>query len=215
MVTGTPTKIRKIHIDNAIKRKFLSELGVNSDLPIILIFGGSQGAQKINEAVYELIKNKLNDKYQIIWAAGPKQFDIFKEKFTSCQMDINNLKNAKVLPYIYNMEEMMNMADLLVCRSGAMTVTEIAIVGKPAIFVPLPSKMANRQEDNAKVLEKIGAAKIISNEEINFENLSNQINEIISDEQKVKKMGELASTLATHNVLDKIYDEIEKITKIK
>lgn len=215
VVTGTPTKIKKIHIDNAIKRKFLSELGVNSDLPIVLIFGGSQGAQKINEAVYDLIKNKLNDKYQIIWAAGPKQFDIFKDKFAQNKMDINNLNNAKVLPYIYNMEEMMNMADLLVCRSGAMTVTEIAIVGKPAIFVPLPSKMANRQEDNAKVLEKIGAAKIISNDIVNSENLSKQINDIISDENKVKQMGELAGSLATHNVVDKIYEEIEKIIKVK
>ena len=57
----------------------------------------------------------------------------------------------------------MNVSDIIVARSGAMTITEISIVGKPAIFIPLPSNLANRQEDNARVFEKNGAAKIILN----------------------------------------------------
>ena len=186
-------------------------MGIKNDLPIVLIFGGSQGAQKINEAVFDLINNDLNEKYQIILSCGAKQFDIMKEKFETLGKNINNLKNVKIMPYIYDMSEMMNMADLLVCRSGAMTVTEVAIVGKPAIFVPLPSRMANRQEDNAKVLEKIGAAKIINNEEINYTNLSSKIDEIILDEDKLIKMGENAHKLATENVEEKIYNEIIKL----
>ncbi len=214
IVTGTPTKLKKINIDIAKKKKLLSDIGIKNDgLPIVLVFGGSQGAQKINESVYELIKRNLNKNYQIIWATGPKQFDIIKEKFEKENLSINNLKNVKILPYIYNMEEMMNISDLLICRSGAMTVTEISIVGKPAIFIPLPSKMANRQEDNARVLQKIGAAKIIQNEVINYENLSNEIDDIITKPLELKEMGELAETLAPTNVLDKIYNEIDKIVK--
>ncbi len=87
--------------------------------------------------------------------------------------------------------------------------------GKPAIFVPLPSKMANRQEDNAKVLEKIGAAKIIKNDIINYQNLSSKINSLILDKEKLEEMGKLANELAPVDVLDKIYNEIEKVIKRK
>ena len=213
VVTGTPTKIKKMNININQKIKLLGEIGIRNNLPIVLIFGGSQGAQKINEAVYDLIKHDLNKKYQIILSCGAKQYDIIKEKLELSGKNINNLKNIKILPYIYNMDEMMNIADLLVCRSGAMTVTEISIVGKPAIFVPLPSRLANRQEDNAKVLEKIGAARIISNDNINYQTLSKKIDSIILDKQKLKKMGEQAKTLETKNVLDKIYLEREKVLK--
>ena len=211
VVTGNPTKVKKLNIDSAKKKKLLSNVGIKNDLPIVLIFGGSQGAQKINEAVFDLVNKELNKNYQIILSCGAKQFDIMKEKFELENKNINNLKNTKILPYIYNMDEMMNVADLLVCRSGAMTVTEIAIVGKPAIFVPLPSKMANRQEDNAKVLEKIGAAKIIDNDIINYQNLSSNIDNIILDKDKLSIMGKQASKLATENAEEKIYNEIIKL----
>lgn len=213
VVTGTPTKIRKIDISKDRKKKILEEIGIKNDLPIVLVFGGSQGAQKINEAVTELIKKHKNEKYQIIWATGTKQYDIVKEEFEKYNININNIKNVKALPYIYNMEEMMNISDLLVCRSGAMTITEISIVGKPAIFIPLPSMSANRQEDNALVLKKIGAAKIILNKDVNGENLSEEIESIIEDETELLEMGKVASSIAPSNVEEKIYNEIEKLMK--
>ena len=73
------------------------------------------------------------------------------------------------------MEEVMNAADLLVCRSGAITITEISKLGKPAIFIPLPSMSANRQEDNARVLENLNAAKVILNAELNKDILNEYI----------------------------------------
>jgi UDP-N-acetylglucosamine--N-acetylmuramyl-(pentapeptide) pyrophosphoryl-undecaprenol N-acetylglucosamine transferase len=212
VVTGTPTKVKKMNITYTEKMKILNSIGIKSDLPIVLIFGGSQGAKKINDSVYNLIKNNMNKKYQIIWATGLKQFDVIKSAFKSDNLDIEKLKNVKILPYIYNMDELMNVSDLLICRSGAMTITEISIVGKPAIFIPLPSKMANRQEDNAKVLEKIGAAKIISNELINYQNLAENIDSVIQDRILLSEMGTKALSLAPHNVEEKIYKEIKCIT---
>ena len=211
VVTGTPTKVKKLDISLSRKREILEAVGVKNDLPIVLIFGGSQGAQKINEAVYDIIKSKINQKYQIIWATGPKQFDIIKEQFEKDNLNINNLENTKVLPYIYNMDELMNVSDLLVCRSGAMTITEITIVGKPAIFIPLPSKMANRQEDNARVLEKIGAAKIILNENVSRDTLGNEINDIILKSDELEEMGKLALNLAPVEAIEKIYGEIKAV----
>ena len=213
VVTGNPTKIKKLYIARDEKKKILDDLGIRNELPIVLIFGGSQGAQKINEAVVEMIKEKRNNDYQIVWATGQNQYDIVKESFEKDNLSIKGLQNVKVLSYIYNMEELINIADLVICRSGAMTITELAICSKPAIFVPLPSKAANRQEDNARVLEKLGAAKIILNNELNGSNLSEQIDDIIKDKLKLQKMGESANTIAPHNVEEKIYEEIQKIIK--
>ena len=195
------------------KREILEEIGIKNELPIVLIYGGSQGAQKINQAVEELIKDKKNEKYQIIWATGPKQYDLVKEYFEKNDININRIDNVKIIPYIYNMEEMMNISDLMVCRSGAMTITEISIVGKPAIFIPLPSMSANRQEDNALVLKKIGAAKIILNEKLTSENLASEINDIIYDEHELAEMGKIASTIAPTDVEEKIYQEIVELIK--
>lgn len=213
VVTGTPTKIRKIDVSKTRKKEILEEIGIKNDLPIVLIYGGSQGAQRINEAVIDLITSNKNKDYQIIWATGPKQYDIVKENFEKQNIYINSIKNVKILPYIYNMEELMNISDLLVCRSGAMTITEVSIVGKPAIFIPLPSMSANRQEDNALVLKKIGAAKMILNNEVNGTNLAEEIDDIIHDKLELDEMGKMANTIAPSNVEEKIYEEIVKVLK--
>jgi UDP-N-acetylglucosamine--N-acetylmuramyl-(pentapeptide) pyrophosphoryl-undecaprenol N-acetylglucosamine transferase len=93
------------------------------------------------------------------------------------------------------------------------TITEVAIVGKPAIFVPLPSMSANRQEDNARVLEKIGAAKMILNKELNGDILASQIDDIIFDRVELEEMGRIAMTVAPKDVEEKIYEEIKKVVK--
>ena len=211
VVTGTPTKIRKIEVSSQRKQEILKELGIKNLLPIVLVFGGSQGAQAINKAVEELVVNKLNKDYQIIWATGAKQFDLIKEDFEKRDLNIGAFQNVKMIPYIYNMEEMLNISDLMVCRSGAMTITEIAIVEKPAIFIPLPSMSANRQEDNARVLEKLGAAKVILNNELNAEILSKEIDSIIKDDDLLFDMGENAGKIAPHDVEEKIYNEIKNV----
>ena len=213
VVTGTPTKVKKINVTYTEKNRILSNLGIDINLPLVLVFGGSQGAKRINDSVFELIKNGLNKKYQIVWATGPKQFEIIKNKFNEVNLNVNDLKNTKILPYIYNMDEMLNICDLAICRSGAMTVTEISIVGKPAIFIPLPSKMANRQEDNALVLKNIGAAEMILNDRVNYQNLSDMIDRLIDDKVLLNNMGENARRLAPENVEEKIYQEIKKIMK--
>ena len=210
--TGTPAKFTEEDIFNLNKEQCINKLKLeNINKKIVLVTCGSQGAKKINDSVYNIIKNNLNKKYQIVWATGPKQFDIIKTALKNDSIDIEKLNNVKILPYIYNMDEMMNISDLLICRSGAMTITEISIVGKPAIFIPLPSKMANRQEDNAKVLEKIGAAKIISNNVVDYQNLSEMIDFIIQDRIRLEEMGKIAKTLAPENTEEKIYNEIKSI----
>ena len=102
----------------------------------------------------------------------------------------------------------MNVADLVIARSGAMTITEVAKVGKPAIFIPLPNVSQDHQEYNARVLANVGAAEIIQNSELNESILSSSIKKIILHKDKMISMGEAARTVAPSDVEEKIYREI-------
>jgi len=209
--TGTPVKIRKKEYSINEKNEIIKANGLSEVKPIILIFGGSQGAQKINDAVIGILTENLNKNYQIIWATGPKQYDLIKEKLVKNKLDIENIENAKILPYIYNMEEIMNIANVIVARSGAMTITEICNLGKASILIPLPNVSQDHQLYNAKVLEKIGAAQIILNNELTKDNLNESINSIATNSNKMKIMGEKALKEALYNVEDKIFKEIKEV----
>lgn len=213
-VTGTPTKVKRILMPESKKQELLRQNGLKENKPIVLVFGGSQGAKSINNSLLEIIVQKRNTTYQIMWAVGPKGYEevkqILKEKYN---LSIDGISDVKIVPYIYNMEEMLNVVDLVVSRSGAMTITEIANVGKPAIFVPFPFATENHQEYNAKVLEKVGAAKIILDKELTAEKLNFEICETIRDKQKMLEMGKKANQIATINVEQKIYQEIKKVLK--
>ena len=211
--TGTPVKIKKQNYTKEEKNKILNNENLSSDLPIVLVFGGSQGAQKINEAIIGILENNQNKNYQIMWATGPKQYEIIKQELKNKNIDIEKVKNAKIVPYIYNMEEVMNISDIIVARSGAMTITEISNLGKPSILIPLPNVSQDHQLYNAKVLENIGAANIILNNELSKENLSETIEKIVNDNKLMKNMGEKAYSKSVHNVQEKIYKEIKKVTK--
>lgn len=206
--TGTPVKTKKQNYTAEQKKEIIQKAGLKNDKPIALIFGGSQGARKINEAILEIIHTGKNKDYQMIWATGPKQYDIIKEKLEDNNQNINYIQNTKILPYIYNMEEIMNVVDLIVARSGAMTITEIAKVGKPSILVPLPNVSHDHQLYNAKVLQNVGAADIILDNELTGEKLNSNIESIVLNKEKCKSMGEKALTVATDNVENKIYAQI-------
>ena len=233
VVTGTPTKVKnlKYSIQQVDEKK--NELGFDKNKKLVLIFGGSQGAKSINEAVKDLIvkRNKYsnntisitdkngnmstidlaNDDYQIIWAIGKGQYNNIKDEFAKYKIDINNISNVKALPYIYNMEEIMNVADLIVSRSGAMTITEIEKVGKPAIFVPFPYAAENHQEYNARAVENVGAAKVILDKDLNSEILDRTIKEIIENDDELKQMGKRSLLLSVNDVEDRIYAQIKSV----
>ena len=211
VVTGTPTKIKSSKLTDEEKANLRSALMLKNELPLVLVFGGSQGARSINNAIVGIIENKLNKNYQIIWAAGKGNFENIKKQLAEKNMDINNIENAKIMPYIYNMQEVMETSDLVVSRSGAMTITEISNLAKPAIFIPFPFATENHQEYNAKVLEKVGAAKIILDKNLNYKNLNDTIELMVSNKEQLKEMGKKAEKIANTNVEENIYNEIRNI----
>lgn len=206
--TGTPIKIQKKRYNLNQRDKIIKECGLDNTKPIVLVYGGSQGAQKINEALIEIIENKLNKVYQVIWATGPKQYDVIKEKLEDKNININLIPNMKIMPYIYNMEEIMNISDLIVARSGAMTITEISSLEKASILIPLPNVSNNHQLYNAKVLENVKAAKIIENDMLKGKLLNSTINEIVLNKDAFEEMGKNASKVSIKNTKEKIYEQI-------
>ena len=210
VVTGTPTKIKNKNMSLSEKKEILSKLGFENDLPYVLVFGGSQGAKSINEALINIIKDSKNKNYNLIWATGSGSYEDIKTQLEKNKINVESLKNTKVIPYIYNMEEILNAVDLVVSRSGAMTITEISNVGVPAIFIPFPFATENHQEYNARVLEKIGAAKIILDKDLTAEILHSKIEELTSNPQLMKEVGIRARKNSIADVEDKIYKEIKK-----
>ncbi len=213
IITGNPIKIKKLELSEDKKKQIKNDLGLSEDKFTVLVFGGSQGAQSINRSLIEIIVNKKNRNYQIIWAAGPEQYKKIEDKLKEVNVNIDNINNAKIVPYIYNMEEVMNACDLVVCRSGAMTITEIACTGKPAIFIPFPYATENHQEFNARVLVNVDAAEMILDKDLNSEILSNTISKIAKDKNKLKAMSENAIKMYIPDVEEKIYNEIKELVK--
>ncbi|MBR3134260.1 MAG: undecaprenyldiphospho-muramoylpentapeptide beta-N-acetylglucosaminyltransferase [Clostridia bacterium] len=229
-VTGTPIKGKNLNYDKSTIELKKDEYGLDSKKPLVLVFGGSQGSKSINKAMKEIVINrfkheeKLKDdsikfqvrsnpnfnKYQVIWASGPSQYDSIKTDLIEENLNIDNLKGVKIMPYIYNMDEIMNVADLIVCRSGAMTVTELEEMGKPSILIPYPFAAENHQEYNARALEDEGAAKVILDKDLNSKLLNDTINNLISNEKNLRKMGNKSRELSISNVEDKIYTEIKE-----
>ncbi len=208
VVTGTPTKIKKIQMSEKAKQETQKRLGFEKDLPMVLAFGGSQGAKSINDSLIQIIEEKKNKDYNLIWSAGAKGYEELKKKWGE---KIETYPNAKVVPYIYNMEELYNAVDLVVCRSGAMTITEIATVGKPAIFIPFPFATENHQEYNARVLADKKAAKIILDKNLTAERLNKEIENLIRYPHKMKEMGIIAEKNAKKDVEKHIYEEIKNV----
>lgn len=209
VITGTPTKIKDLQLTLIEKKEVLKQLGLKQDKPVVLVFGGSQGAKAINDVMVKIINEKKNKEYQIIWATGPIQFDIIRQHLKN----MSALEGVKIVPYLYQMEEIMNASTIIIARSGAMTITEIAIVGKPAIFIPLPYVSQNHQEYNAKVLENVGAAYIILNKDLKAEDLNKKIEEILQTPNQIIQMGENARKVALRDAEERIYQEIEKLVR--
>ena len=205
--------MRDLNLTDSQKEQRIKKLAFDTYRPIVLVFGGSQGAKKINDTMMDLIRKKIYHNYQIVWATGPKQFEEVKEVLSKENIDIEMLSDIRVMPYIYNMEEIMNISSVLVCRSGAMTVSEIIKLGKAAIFIPLPGVSENHQEYNARVLEKVGAARVILNDELTAEKLNDELTEILSSKDNLKQMGINAKMLDVSNVEQRIYDEIVKLVE--
>jgi UDP-N-acetylglucosamine--N-acetylmuramyl-(pentapeptide) pyrophosphoryl-undecaprenol N-acetylglucosamine transferase len=176
----------------------------------LLIFGGSQGSRVINEAMVGalLFLARLKDRLDIVHQTGPKELETVKEGYRA-----SAFTGARVVPYLDPMSAELAAADLVVSRSGAMTVGELAAVGRAAILIPFAAAADNHQELNARAVEKAGGAIVITERELSPERLGLAINEIANDPERAARMGAAAKSLASPDATKKIVDLLEKIVR--
>lgn len=171
IVTGNPIKL---NISSLSKQEAKQKLNITNDLPIILSFGGSLGSLTINNIILDIMKTK---KYNHIHSYG-KNNKSFEDKF-------DTKENQNVREYIYNMEECMSACDLIICRAGAMTLSEIATAGKPAILIPSPNVANNHQLYNAKSYAEKFTASVIEEKDLTTDKLINEIDRLLKMENNV------------------------------
>ncbi len=205
VVTGNPVR-QSIEFSQITKDEARSKLRITAP-KVILIFGGSLGAQSINEVVLRNLNYFINEKIQIIWQTGKSDY----KKISSI---IENLDKKYIMctDFISDMALVYAAADLVICRAGALAVAELCISGKPSVLVPFPFAAEDHQNYNARVLEKAGAAVVIQDKELS-DRFLNEVKEIIHNDEKLKKMGEAASKLAVRNSAEKIKQELMSIIK--
>ncbi len=207
VVTGNPVRGDILTADKEQSRQTLKL----DERPVILSFGGSLGARKINEAVADLVARSGKDaKYQHIHAYG-KFGDWFPELVNEKGADISKCPNLDVRPYIDNMPVCMAAADLVICRAGAITLSEIQAMGKPAILIPSPNVAENHQYHNAMALVNAGAAEIIEESELSGQLLMQKADKMLESADKLNKISENSRKMAITDANERIYSVIKKI----
>lgn len=201
VVTGLPIRGELISADRDFSR---AELGVD-ERPVILSMGGSLGARVINTAVTQLIEERYDRKncyfLHATGKAGVGMFDVIqKEKGISLAEN----KHIMLREYINDMHRCMAAADLVICRAGASSLSEIQAMGKPSILVPYPYAAENHQYYNAMELVKNDAAILIEEKDFTGDRLIKEIDALLADKKRLETLGANAKKMA-------IYDATERI----
>ncbi len=207
VITGNPVRGEILTAD---KEKSRQELGLDSR-PVVLSFGGSLGARRINEAVADLVSRSGKDgKYQHIHAYG-SYGDWFPEFVEQKGTDINQCGNLDIRPYIDNMPVCMAAADLVICRAGAITLSELQAMGKPAILIPSPNVAENHQYHNAMALVNAGAAEIIEENNLSGESLMKKVDEMLGNPERLNRICQNSRSMAITDANERIYSVVKKL----
>lgn len=204
-ITGNPVRTELLNMTRENARK---KLGIDNDSVLILSFGGSLGAAKINEAVSGFIKwHNGTDKFYHIHGTGKSGFTDFNATLS----EISLSDKIDVREYIKDMDVCMAAADLIVCRAGAITLSELLACGKPAILIPSPYVAENHQFHNAMTLKRIGAAEIIEENELTAQKLIDVVSQLTQDKSRLAKMADAARKGAIIDANDRIYQIVMRL----
>jgi UDP-N-acetylglucosamine--N-acetylmuramyl-(pentapeptide) pyrophosphoryl-undecaprenol N-acetylglucosamine transferase len=168
--------------------------------PTLLVFGGSQGAQAINQAMVAAAPVVLRQipALHIIHQTGERDYNDVQAAYERAGV------SAEVSAFIDDMPAAFARADLLLCRSGASTVAEITAAGKPAIFVPFPRAADDHQRRNAEAIAQGGAAVLVPQSELTPERLAQVVTELFGDPRRLKEMSAQARALSHHDAAGRV-----------
>ncbi len=201
VLTGCPSHEPTPSLDKATARK---ELGLQESLKTVFVFGGSQGSEKINTVFVDMLEQfKKNMNVQVIHISGPKNYDKLKVRYKNLGIPF------ALFPFFDKIELAYTAADLVICRAGALTVTELALFQKPAILIPYPHAKGH-QEANALTLCRAEVAKMLRDQYLSAVGLKENMLDVLANFQAPGKFDNLNKDFSLH-AAKRLADEIIKL----
>ncbi|MFD2202297.1 undecaprenyldiphospho-muramoylpentapeptide beta-N-acetylglucosaminyltransferase [Shivajiella indica] len=204
LYTGNPVRKDILQLEGK-KEKAMAHFGLNPDRKVILVLGGSLGARTINQAVLTDMKAIEDSGYQMLWQSGKFYFKEMSEK-----VNLSGLKHIHVMEFIKEMDLAYAAADLVVSRAGALSVSELSLVGKPVIFIPSPNVAEDHQTKNAMAYVSENAALLLKDVEA-VGKLKEVTDGLFADENKARKLGENIKKMAKPDAAIEIVEALESI----
>ena len=208
-VTGTPVRPDFYRFTRAEARE---KLGIPRSEPVALCFWGSLGAAHMNEYMEEFMTLAVKDgvPFRLIQGAG-RSFAPMSDHLKERGIDLDRYPRLDLREYIYDMPAVMAASDLVLCRSGAATLSEVAAVSKPAILVPSPNVTADHQTKNARVLADGGGAILLPESECSGGALYRLVTELLADPPRREAMSRALSALSSTDAAEEIYRVLRSV----
>ena len=210
IVTGTPVRSDFFALT---KEEAKAKLGVNDGRPLIVSFWGSLGASGMNRQMADFLALEAeNESFHHIHAAGKNGYPVVLELLREKGVELSRHPSLEVREYIYDMACVCRAADLVICRAGASTISELTALGVPALMVPSPYVTNNHQEKNARVLEEAGGAVVLLEKDSTGQVLFQTACGILHDVAKRAEMEQNMAALGIRDAAERIYQTILEIT---
>ena len=218
VLVGNPVKAEMLR---SVKQEQKRKLGFDENIPLILSYGGSLGAARVNETALALMKrySATHEVYHL-HAVGKGGWPDIKRELLLEDFQVSGPEEVKkgrlcVREYIYNMPQVLSAADLVICRAGAMTLAELACLGKAAVIIPSPNVTNDHQYKNAHVLEQAGAAVVIREKDLTADSLITAVSRLIENKNARGQIENKIRTFAITDSLERIYRVIESVCRQK
>lgn len=213
VLTGNP--VRASILDGKKSRQeALDEFSLSAGRKTFLVLGGSLGARAVNNAVFESIDTLASDGSQLLWQCGKLYYNQYRRELDRLvaehpEKDLEN--RVALVPFISDMNAAYSVADFIISRAGAGTISELCIVGKPSVLMPSPNVAEDHQRHNAQALSSKGAAVFIPESENLSADLSLAAARLLSDASLCSELSRNISSMARPDATSDIVDEIEKL----
>jgi UDP-N-acetylglucosamine--N-acetylmuramyl-(pentapeptide) pyrophosphoryl-undecaprenol N-acetylglucosamine transferase len=204
VLTGNPVR-KELTQTNCNRKEALALYNLNPDLPTILVIGGSLGAKTLNRSMLHGIEEFNNAGVQLLWQSGKNYFERLQD-----ELIVKDTTNIHLHQFISKMDYAYEVADLIISRAGAISVSELSIVGKPVILVPSPNVSEDHQTKNAMALVEKNAAVIIRDDEAH-DDLVEEALKLIKDQERCQQLAKAIKKLEKPNAVAEIVDMCEKI----
>ena len=201
-LTGNPVRQDLIDIDSK-REEGLAFYKLDPSKKTILVLGGSLGAKRINELIDDSLGLFSKLEVQVIWQCGRFYYEIYKDKGSG---------NLQVHAFLNRMDLVYAAADIIISRAGALSVSELCLVGKPVVFIPSPNVAEDHQTKNALAISKMNAALLIKESELE-DRFESEFSSLISSEEKQIELSRNIKSLEKPNAAKEIVTEIERIIK--